>query len=1222
MTILQGDIKIMASQVLADVPEGGGAATGTEIVDGQSNNLFPDISELDRTLGRVNLRKVFPAVRTLNNDGYFGVNVIVSDAPDDAAVSAVLFSTGEYFDTRTEAQTRIESYLTRGPQYGGLLFGDHIEGMRTITILQRSSVAIPSIGTTLYLRANAGTANEVEQYVRITQVTSRDRDFAVPESTQADQTFRRTEVTVELSDPLRADYNGFQPVDSYRDSTVDYTNKTQLFETVVADAAQYYGIVPLAVAGAINDFSVDVESIFSQVVPSAQVETPIADARMNQQSAAIAPSGQTITQSLTLAFTTTQPMFVGGGIAPGTLSIARDGITVVDKSGKLQRDNQDVGTIDYENGILSLSTNVWSVGGTHAVTYQAAGSLTIVTRSIGVPVSQQSQSLSQVVSLTPIPAPASLQVSYLSGGRWYVLKESGTGAIAGSDTSLGAGTLNFSTGTVSITMGALPDIGSQVIYSWAPTQDRKTVSTADLANQARAYFELNLGPIEPGSLSLEWNDGQARTATDNLGALQGDASGTVYYGAGRVLFSPAAMPSPGTPLNYTITTATAHAESVAALTDNTATWTWTLPGGPIKPRSVRLAVAATIPTRQYPGSDVDVTSLYTLQDDGAGNLYVQHLTGTINVGTVNYTSGAVSITKANTGFVSSQGNWSKTVLTGDAGDGEVYIVFTGNSNRTTGFTIRGDFTGAQTTQPPWAWWTNYTNEGAFAQYAGTSGASTTGQVLLSTAYVTQLGTYASFAYGFLSWYFASFKIGGSTYQARSGQVVKDVNPINGEGEVVGFLLGGRASMSNWPAGASSLISTLAAGASPGLASSQDVLTDGVIFRTAQAPLKPSSFQVSGTLANGTTFSVSANSSGHIIGTYVKGKVDVETGVVILRFCQDTATPPDPLNPGAGKINLGYLGIPGVNWVDGLSVQADSLRYNAVAYSYIPLDADILGLDPVRLPSDGRVPIFRAGTVAVVHNTQTTSPATVTNSQTVDLGRTRLSRVRVIGNDGGTINTGYTADLNAGTVTFTNVTGYSQPVRIEHRIEDSALVSAAQITGRLNLTRAITHAYPVPGSWVSSALLIGDMQSRVSSVFDQGTWSGVWSDDLIGDQAGATYNTIDYPITCNNLGAVTERFALRFIGATAFQCIGEHLGVIGSGSTAADFAPINPATGQPYFTVLALGWGGGWATGNALRINTVGALAPVWAARVIQQSQPTDTADSFAILVRGDIDNPA
>ena len=58
MPILTGDIKLVASQVMDDVPEGGGAPTATVITDGTSNAIFPDISELDRAGGRVNLRKV------------------------------------------------------------------------------------------------------------------------------------------------------------------------------------------------------------------------------------------------------------------------------------------------------------------------------------------------------------------------------------------------------------------------------------------------------------------------------------------------------------------------------------------------------------------------------------------------------------------------------------------------------------------------------------------------------------------------------------------------------------------------------------------------------------------------------------------------------------------------------------------------------------------------------------------------------------------------------------------------------------------------------------------------------------------------------------------------------------------------------------------------------------------------------------------------------------
>lgn len=75
MGITDQDIRLMASERLADTEDGGGRMTGTEVVDGVSNNLFPDVSELDRTIGRVALRKAFPAVLSANRDPYYGANV-------------------------------------------------------------------------------------------------------------------------------------------------------------------------------------------------------------------------------------------------------------------------------------------------------------------------------------------------------------------------------------------------------------------------------------------------------------------------------------------------------------------------------------------------------------------------------------------------------------------------------------------------------------------------------------------------------------------------------------------------------------------------------------------------------------------------------------------------------------------------------------------------------------------------------------------------------------------------------------------------------------------------------------------------------------------------------------------------------------------------------------------------------------------------------------------
>lgn len=297
---------------------------------------------------------------------------------------------------------------------------------------------------------------------------------------------------------------------------------------------------------------------------------------------------------------------------------------------------------------------------------------------------------------------------------------------------------------------------------------------------------------------------------------------------------------------------------------------------------------------------------------------------------------------------------------------------------------------------------------------------------------------------------------------------------------------------------------------------------------------------------------------------------------------------------------------------------DTARFNAVAVSNLPLSADVLGLDPVRLPVDGRVPILRKGDVVVVHHTATTSPATVSNGQTVNLGRERIARMRVIGNDGNTIATGYSTNLDAGTVTFSAVAGYSQPVRIEHRIEDMALCSDAQINGDLAITRPLTHDFPL-GSYVSSALLMGDLRARVSVFFDQQTFIG-WSDTLSGGAATGTCNRTQYPVIVTNRGAIQERWEIVFTNSTTINVIGETIGQIVTGHAIVnDLAPLNPETAVPYFSIAKEGWGAGWAAGNVIRMNTVAANYPVWVARTALQGNPTQQSDQFTLGIRGDVD---
>lgn len=1235
MPILEGDIQIMASQVLDDVPEGGGAATGTAIADGASNNLYPDVSELDRVYGRVQLRKVFPAVRTEDTDRYSGANVIVVDPPDDPAVSVVLFDTDDAFDTRTQAATRIEAYLSLGAAYGGLLFGNHIQGQMTVSVIQRAGTQTPAVGETIVLRKNEGLVTQIEQYVRVTEVSTEVHEF-----TDTDGDFERMVVTMGVSDQLVSDFPGFDAV--RRDASVSYTGKTRVYDTLVADAARYYGVVSLKTAITLGAYTAQVDGIFSQLVPSSRTETPIADARMNQVSAAYAAAGGVISASGFYSLSATQTLFAGGGILPGTFVLVVSGTTYTDNAGQLMQAGTPIGTVDYENGIVAPSI---TISGNGTLSYRPAGRPGVVSESFDIPVTVANQRLTYTLTLNPVPLAASLQISYLSQGRWYVLNEDGSGAIRGADSSLGAGTINFTTGTISLTLGALPDILSSIILVWAPSAVTEALVLSDTALDHRFGQRVTLPmAIKPGTLSIAWNDGTARTATDSNGSLIGDAKGKVFYQTGVVIISPNSLPAVGTPFSVSTMRANVTQHDAMAFTDGGSAWTTTLTL-PVRAGAVEMSVVASYDVRSYPGVDEPTKRLLRVTDDGAGALVVPNETGTLTIGSINYGTGDVSINKSTAGLRSVQGVWEPRTVLGT----EVGVVYTGTETRTLPLAILNGPAGATLPLPAWAWWTGSQTGALKSRYSAsdTTAASTpytftqlelsapedVAEALqrnVSTIKSESSGTtgggsagtgvriYESYNGG---WQSVKFLLGGHPHISKvygaMQQLMIDPSAVTGEGPIVGSmpLYGRDMKLTSWPTGVSPQISSLTGVKSTpteGLDSLS--LVDRVTFRTATAPVAPNGFNVVGTLSNDATFNEVADEDGFINGGGVVGKIDYETGVVRLVFGAPTLT------PGTGVIDVSALGVPGVTLVALNIARADTLRYNAVAYSYIPLAADILGLNPVRLPPDGRVPIFRPGTVAVVHHTADTSPVTVSNGQTISTGRIRLSRVQVIGANDLTISTGYAVNKIAGTVTFSDVSGYSQPVTIRHRIEDMALVSDAQISGLLRFTRPMSHAYPV-GSYVSSALLIGDMKARVASVFDQNTWTNVWSDDLIGTPAPASYDLINHPPVIENLGAVTERWALVFTGATGFNIIGEHLGQVGTGTTTLGCAPLNPATGTPYFELAATGFGTGWVVGNALRINTVGAIAPVWVARVVQQSEPEVLSDSFTMAVRGDVDTP-
>lgn len=498
-------------------------------------------------------------------------------------------------------------------------------------------------------------------------------------------------------------------------------------------------------------------------------------------------------------------------------------------------------------------------------------------------------------------------------------------------------------------------------------------------------------------------------------------------------------------------------------------------------------------------------------------------------------------------------------------------------------------------------------------------------VKLTTADTLQLDLTGGYAESIVSGS-TRFVLANKTYVERDGALYHSIDPATGSGTQAGMLNAGTGlvTLTDWTAGASNALTL------------QSLVTQtnippisSVVFRLSVTPARSGSVQVRAVTMAGDTLILTPDGSGLINTAQARGNVDYVTGVVAIEFGTETKI----LSDNGPTIRSQPWYQPSMEYSrDGSTyirepiwVQADSVRYNEVGVSYLPLDASILGLDPVRLPSDGRVPMVRVGNLLVVHHTAglvvSSLPAV---GSTLDAGRVRLSSVRLMDAAGVVIDPAkYTADLDAGTVTVTqSLALYSLPFTLEHRIEDMARVVDVQINGVVQISPPLTHSYPA-GALASTALLIGSLQARVNTevLFAQEVLTPDWSDTRQGNAIFAQYNQTLYPILVQNSGCETERWAVRFLTPTSFQVIGEHVGVIATGNTSTDCAPINPATNTPYFTLQSEGWGSGWAAGNVLRFNTVSATYPLWLARTIQPGASTVVDDQFTIQVRGDIDRP-
>ena len=1120
MPIQEQNIQFLRSQVMDDVPEGGGAATGTAIPDGVMNNVFEDISDLDRAMGRFNLRKLFLGVRALNTDLYGGAKLVVTQLPQDQAIGYALFTTQDAFDQRAQAQNRVESYLFKGPGWPGYLYANHISGMRALSVIQRVGSELPPIGKTLCLVQDEGLSSEFEQYVRVTQV-----DVSVQTFEDGRGEFERWIVTLTISDPLRHNFSGFDAVQR-QDSDYSFTSKARLRNTTVADATRFFGSQRLAISASIGDREIRAQSQFAPLVPAARSETPLVN----------------------------QPL------------------------------NPDL--------IQTISAGARTV----EVPQQA--------HTLALDVTAENRRLNWVQSILPRPAPNTLSIAYMAQGNWYALTDNGEGSLAGSDPSVGAGTVDYANGNFSVTLGALPDAGSQIMATWASPVHYTVRSGASAINESVARYRHTLShvPAIADSLTLEWDsDGTTKTATANAsGVISGDATGTLDPITGELDIAFAQMPTRGSPLSIGYTSFEASGGG-NALTTETIGMTTTVQLS-ATPMSNTLRVKIPVGQQSYvvlvqDGSNMVLkagTLLRRRSDDIALSGYAitqDQVIGTLSGSTLSITASTITtyVNRYMGGY--SWANVYYQLAIDLTADGEFQYRATGVAG--------SDVSRADTPDI---------------------------EALVFRLTPTQADDVVANS--------IRFTLGGYVYDDASGVLLTD--SVGGSPNLVAGGVNydsGDATITMWADGAA-----VAPSVTSLLTRYGQWTAIEASFRSPTSPLAPESLGVLATALDGTQISGQANQDGLITGAHITGQVNYEFGTARVEFgawvldssLTDQEKEEDWYDPAS--IVDGQIWRP-------KPVDPGTITYNAVAYSFIPLDASIIGVDGVRLPADGRVPIYRSGDVVMIMHADETAPVTPVQGTPVSLGRTRVAWVRVIDDNGDTVTDGYTLDRAAGTVTFDTAPEHT-PVTIRHTIADLRLVTDAQIGGQLTLARELSHNFPADESLVGSCLLFGDRRARVSHLWDQVSWNSTWSNSIVGNPATATLNTIDFPVTVTNEGCDTDRWVFRVTNASSnqWELISEKRGLVWSGTYAPggdDVAPINPRTrvwdemgqawvgGTPYMTIPGLANGGGWSNGNVVRINTVGAIADFWIARSIAQSdEPAgDGLDGAEIYALGNIDRP-
>jgi hypothetical protein len=1223
------DVKIFASERLTDATNGGGRITATEIPDGVVNNMFANISESDRVGGRINIRKGYVKASTNDTALYQALSVMIDREPADPAVDGVIFSDGSWNSLRgitangTPSITDyLENYLAAGPKSDMYMYGKQAKNQRSYSVLQRPEAPLPQIGNVYFLDDGTNV-----QPVRVNSLTQVLQTF-----TDSIGDFQRRNITLGIDQALLYQFQG-------GDATRFSVDAPTLVRTsIVADSANYYGIAKLtgdlaASGGSTFTTSAQLTSIFAQLVPSNTAETSITGAipAASQYLVASSPSVTVIKKIPSGPHT----VYVGAPFAPGSMTLVYEDLpgNLANPHGTY-KDNGD-GTFAKISGtslfsvIADYAQGTVTASGSGFLAYNPSYTQIAFTLKYATQVSRQSFTAQQPVTegtrgyvynatLSPVPAPATLVVSYLSSGKWYDLTDDGTGILSGLE-GTGGGSVRYDTGTETTTLGALPDIGSSIIQSWGPVSDYE-IRTGDITIKPPSITGNLSHFANRNSVIITWTTGGVtKTATDDgAGNLAGDGTGTIIYSStnpttgasvnGSFTLYPTLLPDKNTAYAVAYNdTSIAVAPTTLTPTHASGKLTFTIPGAPIKPGGVSFPISLI-----YNGTPLSVV----LSDNGFGGFTGFGIyglaTGPVIAGaTIDYTSGAVSVPDSYIFAVLAPAYASILAIIPSR-------VVDGTTLRYTGYEAGLNY---QYGSPSVAVNFSYQAGSPIVTNSISAGGTNRSQSDSFAARPLILDLTPTVSSPVIS-NSTAFVFGGSTYFDRNGVLYRNVDPATNSGIVAGTFdpISGNATITDWTVGATGTLSVISLLTQPGLA---PIVT--VNGRAPGNPLRVGSFYIQARRANDNTLiNCTADANGNLTSADMHGTINTLTGVYNIAFgayvLNSGLSDADKAQPWYSAANVGgdgYIFRPA-------PIIPGSMTYNCVVESYLPQNPLLLGLDPTRLPNDGRVPIIRPSYKLVFHeNALFTMPGSLTSGQVVDIGVTNLRDTTLYDAHGtlviNTSGTVYAVNIVTGHITMgtsLDLSAYTQPLVANYRWEDLVECTDTQIGGQIKFSPPLVHGYSAANARVSSLLEFGDVSANYQNLFAQQTWANVFLDVRAGDPITPQFDDLTYPVQVVNRDCETLRVAYIFTSASGGNIAIEGRGIIGTFTTSANSAPLNLA-GNPMWVLNHLGWGvsAGWSVGNAARFNFQGAGSPFEIARTVLQAPATATSDSLSLQTR-------